>query len=461
MKNRTHKSQQSKVESSVSRRKFLSASGAIGMGLAASALPGGKVMATTGKQENTLTQIPIKDSLQQVWFVTGANRGNGRGIAEAAVNAGHKVVVTARKLSSIPKSLSDNPNVLVAELDVTKQITIDRAVKLAISKFERVDVLVNNAGYGQLGWFENTTEQQVRNQFETNVFGTMNVTRALLPQFRKQRSGYIFTITSVAGLLSVAGSSTYSASKFALEGWMEGLADELKPLGIGVTAIEPGFFRTDFLDPSSAIYAKTEIAEYNPKAVDFIAWHGRMNHHQVGDPAKLGVAVTQLAASVERPLRFVAGTSAIQNSVNKLQAQAGQIELLKQISSQTDGNWSDTMTVTVDQYFTLVDVAGKSITQLNALADLFADDGVLIPANGAAVSGKEAIRKYLTEFYTNVSAESRHFYNTTLDKGQLVEADWAVSARLKQGNLLTLQGHNVFEIAGDGKIRSLKVFNAK
>jgi ketosteroid isomerase-like protein len=119
------------------------------------------------------------------------------------------------------------------------------------------------------------------------------------------------------------------------------------------------------------------------------------------------------------------------------------------------------MSLTVDRYFSLVDVAGNNTRQFNALVDLFADDGTLTPAGAEAVSGKEAIRKYLTEFYTNISEESRHFYNTTSDKGNLVEADWAVSARLRQGSLLTLQGHNIFEITGEGKIRSLKVFNAK
>lgn len=331
--------------SGVDRRKFLTASGLLGIGLAASVIPGGHLLAATAtKGEHIADQLLTQEDVsQKVWLVTGANRGNGYGIAQAAVKAGHKVVATARKPSTIPGSLSGHPNVLVAELDVTKKETIEIAVKAAIEKFGRIDVLINNAGYGQLGWFENTTEEQVRSQFETNVFGTMNVTRAVLPHLRQQRSGYIFTVTSVAGLISVAGSSTYSASKFALEGWMEGLADELKPLGIGVTAIEPGFFRTDFLDRSSAIYAGTAIADYNPKAVEFIEWHGRMNHHQVGDPAKLGVAVTKLAASTERPLRFVAGTAGMEGAVKKLQAETTQIGTLKQISSATDGNWPDTM----------------------------------------------------------------------------------------------------------------------
>ncbi len=339
MKKNLNKSNSHKID----RRSFLSSSAMLGAGLVTSTIPGIAAVSEDQPESNQQGNPPVKEAVIQVWLVTGANRGNGRGIAEAAVKAGHKVVVTARKPSKVPKELAEHPNVLVAELDVTKQATINSAVSKAIEKFGRIDVLVNNAGYGQLGWFENTTEQQIRNQFETNVFGPMNVTRAILPFMRKQRSGNIFTVTSVAGILSVAGSTTYSASKFALEGWMEGLADELKPLGISVTAIEPGFFRTDFLDKSSAIYSAVTIEDYKERAVAFIEWHNKMNHHQVGDPARLGTAITEIAKWKEAPLRFVAGTAGMQGAITKLQGMITQIPQLKQLSSSTDGNWRDTM----------------------------------------------------------------------------------------------------------------------
>jgi NAD(P)-dependent dehydrogenase (short-subunit alcohol dehydrogenase family) len=274
----------------------------------------------------------------KVWFVTGSNKGLGLAISTAALQSGYRVVATSREPEQVKAKLSGfGDRVLALRLDVTKQAEIDAAVAEAQAKFGRIDVLVNNAGYGQLGWFENTSDEQIRQQFEVNIFGAMNVTRAVLPIMRHQRSGQIFTISSVAGMIAVAGSAVYSSSKFAVEGWMEGLADEVKPLGITATIIEPGFFRTDFLDPSSVRYPEGNIADYADRAAAFKAWHDKMNHNQIGDPPKLGALLVKIAEMPSPPLRVAAGSDAQENVVKKAERIRSEAERLKPLSISTDG----------------------------------------------------------------------------------------------------------------------------
>ena len=245
--------------------------------------------------------------MTQTWFITGANRGLGLEIARTILAAGHNVVATARKPGSIAAVLGAPANLLAVKLDVTKPEDAQAAVAAAKDRFGGIDVLVNNAGYGQLGWFENTSDVQIRAQFETNVFGAMDVTRAVLPLMREKRSGHVFTVSSVAGIYAVAGSSTYSASKFAVEGWMEGLTEELRPLGIKATIIEPGFFKTDFLDASSVTYGDYDIADYAEATKAFEEWHDNMNHKQVGDPTKLGNVLIELNKIDNPPVRLPPG----------------------------------------------------------------------------------------------------------------------------------------------------------
>ena len=234
--------------------------------------------------------------MSKVWFITGASRGLGLEIARTLLDAGHQVVATARRPDQIETALSGYGDQLLAiALDVTQPAQAEAAVAATKDRFGRIDVLVNNAGYGQLGWFENVSDEQVRAQFEVNLFGAMNVTRAVLPVMREQRSGHVFTVSSVSGLVSVPGATIYAGSKFAVEGWMEGLVGELKPLGIKATTIEPGFFRTDFLDSSSVNYGAHDLPEYAEVSAKFRAWHDEMNHQQVGDPAKLGVLLMNVA----------------------------------------------------------------------------------------------------------------------------------------------------------------------
>jgi NAD(P)-dependent dehydrogenase (short-subunit alcohol dehydrogenase family) len=274
--------------------------------------------------------------MTKTWLITGAGRGLGAAIARAVLDAGHQVVATARNPATIEGALGTSDRLLAVQLDVTKPEGAEAAVAAAKARFGRIDVLVNNAGYGQLGWFETISDEQIRRQFETNVFGAMHVARAVLPLMRAQRSGHVFTISSIAGLISVAGSSIYAASKFAVEGWMEGLAQELKPLGINATVIEPGFFKTDFLDASSVTYGAYDIGDYAEQVAKFKAWHDEMNHQQVGDPAKLGTLLLQLSDMAEPPVRLAAGSDAAEWAVQKGQQLSAEADTLRALSDSTD-----------------------------------------------------------------------------------------------------------------------------
>ena len=226
--------------------------------------------------------------MSNIWFITGAGRGIGAHIARSALEAGHRVVATGRKVKDLEAQFADHGDrVLCLPLDVARESQSVDAVAQAIDRFGRIDVLVNNAGYGQLGLFEEVTGTAIEAQFHTNVFGLMHVTRAALPHMRSQRRGHIFNLASIGGFMGFASSSIYCAAKFAVEGFSESLALEVARFGIHVTVVEPGFFRTDFLDTSSVRYGDTRIADYDdPQGaprVDYSAY----NHRQPGDTAKL------------------------------------------------------------------------------------------------------------------------------------------------------------------------------
>lgn len=275
--------------------------------------------------------------MSKVWLITGASRGMGLEITRSLLEAGHRVVATARRPDAIKEALgADNENLLALGLDVTDLAQGEAAASAAVAQFGRIDVLVNNAGYGQLGWFENLSDEQIQRQFNTNVFGAMHVTRAVLPYMRKQKAGHVFTVTSVAGLIAVAGSSIYGASKFAVEGWMEGLHQELAPLGIATTAIEPGFFKTDFLDSSSVSYGEKDIEEYAEASARFKAFHDEMNHQQLGDPAKLGLLMMKLAEMKETPVRLAAGSDAAEWVIKKGDSLREEAIKWQEYSSSTD-----------------------------------------------------------------------------------------------------------------------------
>ncbi len=262
----------------------------------------------------------------KVWFITGAGRGLGHLLARDALRAGDKVVATSRTTDGLGDSLSpQDDSLLVLPLDVTEAEAALAASDAAIDAFGRIDVLVNNAGRAQLGWFETIPEEDVRRQFEINFFGAMNVARAVLPAMRRRRSGLVVTISSVNGLVSNPGGSVYSASKFALEGWMEGLAEEIEPLGIRSLIVEPGMMRTNFLDPSSARQGGMDIEDYAEAVSGFRTFIAQANGAQQNDPEELSALIVAEASSPEPARRLLFGADALEWASAKCQQLAADI----------------------------------------------------------------------------------------------------------------------------------------
>jgi NAD(P)-dependent dehydrogenase (short-subunit alcohol dehydrogenase family) len=248
---------------------------------------------------------------KKVWLVTGAGRGLGVDIAKAALAAGHAVVATGRNPEKVTSAIGEHDDLLAVRLDVTDPAEGESAVAAAVDRFGRIDVLVNNAGNFNAGFFEELSPEEFRAQIETTFFGPVNVTRAVLPVMRAQRSGLVITISSTAGLEGGEFTSAYAASKFAVEGWMESLAPEVAPFGIRTMLVEPGFFRTELLTPESTKYAESSIEDYAERTEQTVTAWKRMNGQQVGDPAKLADALVHLAGQEEAPLRFAAGADAV------------------------------------------------------------------------------------------------------------------------------------------------------
>jgi NAD(P)-dependent dehydrogenase (short-subunit alcohol dehydrogenase family) len=272
-------------------------------------------------------------SNKKVWFVTGAGRGMGVDIARAALAAGSAVVATGRDPERVEAAVGAHDDLLTVALDVTDAAGAQAAVDAAVERFGRIDVLVNNAGNFYAGFFEEITPADFRAQVETNLFGPLNVTRAVLPVMRAQRAGHVVTISSTAGLIGQEFCTAYAASKFALEGWMESLTPEVAPFGIVTTVVEPGFFRTDLLTAESTKYAEPTIDDYAERTRQTVtAWNG-MNGRQGGDPAKLAAALVQLTTLAEPPLRWVAGADAVQGVEQKAKDLLAQVAAHRELSS--------------------------------------------------------------------------------------------------------------------------------
>lgn len=271
---------------------------------------------------------------KKIWMITGAGRGMGVDIAKAALAAGYAVVATGRNPDAVTQAIGKSDDLLVVKLDVTNPADSKAAMKAAIERFGRIDVLVNNAANFYAGFFEELSPEDFRAQIETNFFGPVNVTRAVLPIMRGQRSGLVVTISSTAGI--AAGTefiSAYAASKFGLEGWMESLAPEVAPFGIRTMLVEPGFFRTELLTEESTKYPESSIDDYAEKTKQtVIAWKG-MNGLQGGDPAKLAKALVQLASQEEPPQRWAAGTDAVETFERKAKELLAQADAYRDLSS--------------------------------------------------------------------------------------------------------------------------------
>lgn len=254
---------------------------------------------------------------QRVWLITGASRGFGAEISKAVLASGDKLAATARTMEGL-EHLGANGNLFTIVLDVTDEPQVRAAVSAALAHFGHVDVLVNNAGICLLGAVEESSGDEVERLYRTNVFGLLNVTRALLPSMRQRRSGHIINISSVAGYSAYAGFGVYSSTKFAVEGLTEALHIELLPLGIHATVVEPGFFRTDILDTDrSLIEAGLGITDYAETAGAMRAAVPGLNHQQPGDPAKLASAILELVNAADPPLRLPLGPDTLKRMAEK------------------------------------------------------------------------------------------------------------------------------------------------
>jgi len=271
---------------------------------------------------------------KKVWFVTGSSRGMGVDFVKAALAAGHAVVASGRDPERVSKALGQSDDLLPVKLDVTSRADAEAAVGAAVNRFGHIDVLVNNAASFYAGYFEELTPEQVDRQLTTSLIGPMNVTRAVLPVMRKQRSGHIISISSSAGL--AAGFdfvSAYAASKFGLEGWMESLQAEVAPFGISTTIVNPGFFRTELLTEQSTNFAEPSIADYDERRGPLVEYWKSQNGRQPGDPAKLARALVAIAGQNPPPRRFIAGADAIAGAEQKVADLKAQIEANRDLST--------------------------------------------------------------------------------------------------------------------------------
>jgi NAD(P)-dependent dehydrogenase (short-subunit alcohol dehydrogenase family) len=271
--------------------------------------------------------------MRKVWLITGASRGMGADIAKAALAAGHAVVASGRDADRVSSALGTSNELLAVKLDVTRRSDAEAAVRAAVDRFGRVDVLVNNAANFYAGYFEELTPEQMDRQLSTSLIGPMNVTRAVLPVMRKQGAGHVISISSSAGLVGFEFCTAYSAAKFGLEGWMESLAPEIAPFGIRATVVSPGSFRTELLTEQSTTYAEPSVADYAERRARQVEFWNSRNGKQGGDPAKLARALIRIADLKQPPLRFIAGADAIELAKGKIAALQQQVDAFHDLST--------------------------------------------------------------------------------------------------------------------------------
>jgi NAD(P)-dependent dehydrogenase (short-subunit alcohol dehydrogenase family) len=270
---------------------------------------------------------------RKIWFITGAGRGMGVDFAKAALAAGHAVVASGRDRDALSKAVGQSDDLLPVKLDVTKRADAEAAVRAAVDRFGRIDVLINNAANFHAGYFEELTPQQFEQQLAASLMGPMNVTRAVLPVMRKQRSGHIISISSTAGLVGFEFGTAYAASKFGLEGWMESLSPEVAPFGISTTLVNPGFFRTELLTEQSTNYAAPSIEDYDERRAKQLEFWKAQNGQQSGDPARLARALIIIASQEPPPRRFIAGADAIATAEQRVADLKAQIAAHRDLST--------------------------------------------------------------------------------------------------------------------------------
>lgn len=269
----------------------------------------------------------------KVWFITGVSRGLGHALAQAVLEAGDAVIGTSRNGQA---DLPATERLQLLALDVADREAVTRAVTQAQAVHGRLDVVVNNAGYGLLGAVEEATPAEVDGLFQVNFYGTLHVTQAVLPHLRAQRGGHLINVTSIAGLAPGAGSGLYAASKFAVEGFTQSLAQEVTPWGIRVTLVEPGAFRTDFLTPQSLARSEQPMTEYAETVGEMLKKFDAMNGKQLGDPARAAQALLQLVAAEQPPLHLVLGSDALARARACGEAMRADLDRWEALSRSTD-----------------------------------------------------------------------------------------------------------------------------
>jgi NAD(P)-dependent dehydrogenase (short-subunit alcohol dehydrogenase family) len=271
--------------------------------------------------------------MSKVWLITGAGRGMGVHITQAALAAGHQVVATGRNTDRVTQAIGKSADLLVVKLDVTKPVDAESAVRASVDRFCRIDVLVNNAANFYAGFFEELSPEQMERQLSTSLIGPMNVTRAVLPLMRKQRSGLIITISSTAGLVGFEFGAAYAASKFGLEGWMQSLQAEIEPFGIHTITVNPGFFRTELLTKESTTFAEWAIEDYNERRAKQMEFWLGYDGQQSGDPAKLAQALITISSQDKPPRRFIAGADAVKTAEEVAATLQQQTDAYRDLSS--------------------------------------------------------------------------------------------------------------------------------
>ena len=279
--------------------------------------------------------------MSKVWLITGAGSGIGAGAAKAALKAGDRVVATGRSVAKVRSALRDveSDKLAILELDVSDEAQASSVVEQAVKRFGRIDVVLNNAGDSLLGNFEELATQDIERQFATNFWGVLHVTRAALPVMRKQRAGHIINMSSVAGAVGMKHCTAYAASKFAVEGFSQAVAEEVEKFGIKVTAIEPGFFRTDLLAPANVKWPRKRIDDYAASEVAAEEMWSPYAGQQPGNPDKLGEVLGKLAGMETPPRLFVAGSDALAMIAPALEARLKAVHAFEALSTSTDGGF--------------------------------------------------------------------------------------------------------------------------
>lgn len=273
---------------------------------------------------------------QKTWFVTGASKGLGLSLVKQLLNKGYNVAATSRKAADLSKAVGEHENFLPLAVDIKAEESVTDAITETITRFGKIDVVVNNAGYGLTGSLEELSDEEARENFNVNVFGSLNVIRAVMPHLRAQQSGHIFNVSSIGGFTgNFPGFGIYCATKFAVQGFTESLSAEAKEFGIKATIVSPGYFRTNFLEPDSLSTPKNEIQAYKQVRAVQAAHQNDINGNQAGDPEKAALVMIAAAESAAAPMHLFLGADAYGVAEKKIADVQADMEAWRELATAT------------------------------------------------------------------------------------------------------------------------------